>query len=240
MARFARMVTPGWKGLALVVECLTLACGATAQCGTSPARPITLNRRAATALILSQVKPEYPPLAKVNYIQGRVRVQVSVSLEGKVTDASVVEGHPFLAAAALKAVRHWLYQPFKTTAGAVPFVTLVDVNFALRNTKVNQLPPQPEQDLSRQIRPPEMLKQPPVHSPLMRVRVLVSDEGEALDVNPVAGSPFQYATALKFVEHCQFQPARWGPLAVPWYLNVDVPAQDQPASDDQDHDQRHE
>jgi TonB family protein len=232
MARIGMTVSPGWKVLALIVECLNLACGAAAQCVSSPTHPVTLNRRAATALILSQVKPEYPPLAKVNYIQGRVRVQVSVSLEGKVTEANAVEGHPFLAAAALKAVRHWLYQPFKMGAGAVPFVTLVDVNFALRNTKINQLPPQPEEDLSRQIRPPEMLSQPPVHSPLTRVRVLVGDEGEALDVNPVPGSPFQYATALKFVEHCQFQPAHWGRLPVPWYLNVDVPAPAEQASGD--------
>jgi TonB family protein len=232
MARVIRMVTPGYKFLALVLECLMVTCGAAAQCGSSPPRPVTLNRRTATALILSQVKPEYPPLAKVNYIQGRVRLQVSVSLEGKVTTANVIEGHPFLAAAALKAVRHWLYQPFKTGAGAFPFVTLVDVNFALRNTKINQLPPQPEEDLSRQIRPPEMLSQPPAHFPTMHVRVLVSDQGEALDVNPVAGSSFQYDTALKFVEHCQFQPARWGRLAVPWYLNVDVPAQDEQASGD--------
>ena len=138
--------------------------------------------------------------------------------------ANVYQGHPFLAAAALNAVHHWLYTPLKTGQGAVPFVAMVEVNFALRSIKVEQLPPQPEQDLSRQIHPPEMLKKPPANTQLVHMRVLVNDEGSAIDVNPVGGFPVQFDSALKLVEQCKFQPAHWGPLAVPWYLDVDVPA----------------
>lgn len=217
------------KLLALSTACLALASVAGAQTESSNPQPVTLNRKAATTLIVEQVKPEYPALAKVNYIQGKVRLQVLVSPEGKVTRANVVQGHPFLAAAALKAVRRWLYLPFKTASGPLPFVTLVDMNFALRNIKRDQVPPEPEQDLSRQIRPPAMLTPPSAQARVRHVRVLVNDDGQVLDVNPVVGFPYQYDEALKLVEHCQFRPAHWGPLAVPWYLDIDVPVEDQPA-----------
>lgn len=217
------------KVVALSTACLAMAALAGAQTESSNPEPVTLNRKTATTLIVAQVKPEYPALAKVNYIQGRVRLQVLVSPEGKVTQANVVQGHPFLAAAALKAVRRWLYLPFKTERGPLSFVTLVEVNFALRNKRLEQIPPQPEQDLSRQIRPPAMLTPPASHARLKHVRVLVNDDGQVLDVNPVDGFPYQYDKALKLVEQCQFRPAHWGPLAVPWYLDIDVPVEDQPA-----------
>jgi len=217
------------KLLALSTAFLALAAFAGAQTEPPNPQPVTLNRKTANTLIVEQVKPEYPALAKVNYIQGKVRLQVLVSPEGKVARANVVQGHPFLAAAALKAVRHWLYSPFRTASGALPFVTLVDMNFALRNMRQDQLPPQPEQDLSRQIRPPAMLTPPASRARLRHLRVLVSDDGQVLDVNPVDGFPYQYDKALKLVEQCQFRPAHWGPLAVPWYLDIDVPVEDQPA-----------
>ena len=230
MARLFDHSHAGWNAATLALECLALACAAAAQTNSSPAQIITLSKKTAASLILHQPKPEYPPLAKVNYIQGKVRLQVLVSPEGKVIEANVFQGHPFLAAAALDAVRHWLYRPLRTATGAVPFVTMVDVNFALRSIKIEQLPPKAEQDLSRQIHPPQMLKKPPANSPLVHVRVLVNDEGEAIDVNPVEGFPVQYDSALKLVEQCKFQPAHWGPLAVPWYLDVDIPAGSPPAS----------
>jgi TonB family protein len=218
------------KAATLAVECLALACWVAAQTDSSSKAPAVVNRKEAATMILAQGRPEYPPLAKVNYIQGRVHIQVLVSPEGKVVEANVLEGHPFLAAAALRAVRNWVYRPLQTAAGNVAFVTLVDVNFSLRNTIANKLPPDPEKDLSRQVRPPEVLDKPPAHAPLLHVRVLINDEGQAIDVNPVEGFPAHYGEALKFAEHCKFQPARWGPLAVPWYLDVDVPLDEVPAT----------
>jgi TonB family protein len=230
MAKSSNGDRSGWKAASLAFECLALACIATAQTDSSSTAPVVLNRKDAAGLILAQGKPEYPPLAKVNYIQGKVHIQVLVSSEGKVIEANVVEGHPFLAAAALNSVRRWMYKPLKTAAGNIPFVTLVDVNFSLRSTHVDKLPPDAEKDLSRQIRPPAVLDKPPAHAPLVHIRVLVNDEGQAIDVNPIEGFPSHYSAALRFAEHCKFQPARWGPLAVPWYLEVDVPAEDHPAS----------
>jgi len=219
-----------WKLAALCSLWAVVARPGVAQIQVVQTTPLNLNRKAAAALILSQTKPEYPSIAKVNYIQGKVRLQLLVSPEGRVAEANVVQGHPILAAAALKAVRRWLYAPFKTPIGPVPFVTRVDVNFALHNYGQRDFPPEADRDLSRQIRPPSLINPPEPAGEAKHFRVLVGDDGRALDINPIEGFPIQYESALKLVGHLLFRPAHWGPLTVPWYLDIAVPAPDQPPS----------
>jgi TonB family protein len=214
----------------LALGCLSLACFAGAQTQSSKTEPVVLSRKDAAHLVLSQAIPDYPALAKVNYIQGRVRMQVLVSGEGKVVEANVVQGHPFLAVAALNAVRQWVYKPFLGPVGPLPFVTVVEVNFTLRNIEPDKFPPEPVKDLDRQVRPPHVLDKPPVQSHLVHLRVLVSDEGQAIDVNPVDGFPSHYDAEMRMAGHFKFEPARWGTITVPWYLDVEVPAEVPPAS----------
>jgi TonB family protein len=209
--------------IALVVLCLAAA--ATAQ--TDPAAPATvvLKSKAASKLLLDQEKPEYPTLAKVNYIQGQVRLQVAVNPEGKVREVHVVRGHAFLAAAAMKAIAHWVYRPYKTIAGPKGFLTFVDVNFNLRYHRIESQPPEPETFLSRQVKPPEVLEKTPAAAPnaLLRLRVLVSAEGRAMDSELVEGPVSLISSARRNLEGWTFRPARWGNHSVPWYLDVDVP-----------------
>ncbi len=189
--------------------------------------PIVLGRKQASRLLLSQVKPDYPPLARVNYIQGRVRMEVTVKRDGHVGDAHVVRGHPFLAASAIKAIRRWVYRPFMTAAGPAPFETDVDVNFALRVTRADRLPPNPELDVMREVRPPQLVAPPPCSpgpaADEVRLRVLVDEDGKVMDLTPLGGRPAQVEAAEKEVESWKFRPARWGNLMVPWYVDVAVP-----------------
>jgi len=55
--------------------------------------------------ILRRVEPEFPPGAK-----GTVILEVTIGLDGSVTDVRVLRGDPALDAAALKAVRQWLFE----------------------------------------------------------------------------------------------------------------------------------
>ncbi len=57
--------------------------------------------------IKNQVAPIYPELAKSMHIQGTVKVEVTISPTGNVTNTKVVGGHPVLADAAVKAVQKW-------------------------------------------------------------------------------------------------------------------------------------
>jgi len=218
-----RVVAP----VVLAVLWLATAPGANAQAYLTTPGTVVLKSKAATKLLVDQEKPEYPTLAKVNYIQGSVRLQVLVDPKGKVYEAHVLKGHAFLAAAALKSIRKWVYRPYKTDTGPTDFATLVDFNFALRTQKVNDLPPEPEDFLSRQVKPPAVLVASPAApgATRLRLRVLVSAEGSAMDSELIQGPPSLFGNARRSLERWTFQPARWGNHAVPWYMEVDVPVE---------------
>ncbi|HLW79013.1 MAG TPA: energy transducer TonB, partial [Terriglobia bacterium] len=158
-----------------------------ARCAAQSARDAAgldvLDNKSAARLLVDEIKPEYPPLAKVNYIQGSVRVQLRVTREGHVAEAHIVRGHPFLAEATLQAVRHWIYRPLARGSEVREFLTFVDVKFSLRGRNLENLPPTPEQDLDRQVQPPALLGDAPADpSPdAVRMRVLVGAKGHVLD-----------------------------------------------------------
>ena len=52
----------------------------------------------------------YPALAKQYRLAGRVRIEVTVSMDGTVRRTRLVGGSPLLAGAALDAVRQWKYE----------------------------------------------------------------------------------------------------------------------------------
>lgn len=212
---------------ALAAWCLWTTLAATAQTSPSAAVPARLDAKVASRLIVNQVRPEYPTVAKLNFIQGSVRMQVLVTSQGSVGEAHVIKGHPILAASALGAVRRWLFRPFRTETGPTAFSTLVDVVFSLQTRKMTPLPSEPEEYLDRQVKPPEVPETPagPSNGASVRLRVLVSDKGQAIDTRPLQGQPAHYATARKIVACWAFKPARWGTLAIPWYLDVDVPVE---------------
>lgn len=187
--------------------------------------PVSLTSKQATRLLLDQARPEYPPLAKVNYIQGPVQIQVEITRDGKVAKAHVVRGHPILAASALKAVRGWIYRPLQTPSGPSGFLTTVEMKFSLRPHKTDTLPIEPERYLSRQVKPPEVIGRPawPSPSAVAHMRVLLNDQGEVIDAEPVPRTGTNLEAAERSLEGWTFRPAHWGSLPIPWYLDVDVP-----------------
>jgi TonB family protein len=223
-ANYVLSGTRAWL-VVLVVAIWSASPPVTAQSEAVAQRPVELNRKIATRLLVSQVEPEYPSIARVNYIRGQVRMLVTVTSSGRVSFAHVLQGHPFLAASALQAIRQWVYHPLVTASGPAEFQTMVDVNFTLRNIRADRLPPDPYQDLDRQVRPPEALGMPPDATAVdcVRMRVLVNDRGHAIDVTPLTGRPSLFRAARQRIEGWEFRPARWGNLKVPWYLDVTVP-----------------
>lgn len=214
----------------IVVFCAATAQGATRGCGVTPGtQPFQLDRHTATRLLVNQTRPSYPPLARINYIRGHVRVLVTVNCRGKVQQAHVVLGHPFLAAAALRAIRRWVYRPFETRTGPVPFQTVVDVDFSLLSPHLERLPPKPEQWVERGVTPPRIVTKPAMKGAksVVRLRVLVNAQGRAADFTLLSGDAGQLEAAKEIVSHWKFKPARWGNIDVPWYLEVNVPLRDQ-------------
>jgi TonB family protein len=61
--------------------------------------------------LVHKTAPAYPAMARQYHITGMVKLEVTVSGEGKVTNTKVAAGHPMLTAAAVDAVSHWQYEP---------------------------------------------------------------------------------------------------------------------------------
>jgi TonB family protein len=57
------------------------------------------------------VTPTYPAIARAAHASGQVTVLVIIDKEGKVMAAQIVDGHPLLIAAALKAARDSRFTP---------------------------------------------------------------------------------------------------------------------------------
>lgn len=83
------------------------------------------------ALILEQVQPVYPLLARKARIQGSVKLQAVIGTNGRIKDLRVINGHPFLVNAALDAVRRWIYRPTVLNGSAVEVNTDIVVRFEL-------------------------------------------------------------------------------------------------------------
>ncbi len=83
------------------------------------------------AKLIRQVNPIYPPLARQARIAGTVRLTAIISREGAIRNLQVLSGHPLLTAAALDAVKQWLYQPTLLNEEPVEVITQIDVNFTL-------------------------------------------------------------------------------------------------------------
>src|SRR5579883_2073158 len=63
------------------------------------------------AMLISQPRPIYPPLAKQARISGTVTLNAVIGKDGHIANLSVAKGHPLLIQAALDAVKNWVYKP---------------------------------------------------------------------------------------------------------------------------------
>lgn len=204
----------------------------------APSRQITsLVSREASKLLIHVENPTYPPIARINFIQGTVKLEIRVSAKGHVVETHVVKGEPLLAAAALRAVQKWRYRPYVSTRGPESFVTYVIIKFSLSTYSFSfkrRLPTHANAFLKKQIRPPEVVYRPKSKrsASWARMKVLVGSDGEVLDVTPLGKGKPVSRLARKDLKAWKFKPARWGALAVPWYITVQVPLETAPLQQD--------
>jgi len=110
--------------------------GATATTAGPPANGAAERLRVSQAisqgLLLSQVPPVYPPLARQARIQGSVVLDAQIGDDGTVESLTVVSGHPMLIQSAMDAVKQWRYKPFFVNGAPVAVLTQITVNFQLQ------------------------------------------------------------------------------------------------------------
>jgi periplasmic protein TonB len=60
--------------------------------------------------VKNRVTPDYPSLAKQMNVTGKVKVETTISPDGRVTNTKVVGGSPILVNAAIDALRKWRFE----------------------------------------------------------------------------------------------------------------------------------
>ncbi len=113
---------------------LRIAPSATAASAVAPSMTpskIRVGGNVQSAMLIEQQRPIYPPDAKAARIQGKVQLQATIGPDGHVQNLDVLNGDPSLAAAAVDAVKNWVYKPTLLNGNPVTVVTVIDVNFTL-------------------------------------------------------------------------------------------------------------
>jgi protein TonB len=81
--------------------------------------------------LLNQVKPVYPQDAFIKKIEGTVLVEAVVDATGHVVNPRVVKSIPILDAAAIVAVKQWLFAPARHHGVAVATVIRAPIQFRI-------------------------------------------------------------------------------------------------------------
>jgi protein TonB len=80
---------------------------------------------------ITKVPPAYPDLAREAGVDGTVQVQALVGKDGRVKDTRVVKSIPMLDAAAIAAVKQWVFKPALSNNKPVAVWVAVPVRFTL-------------------------------------------------------------------------------------------------------------
>jgi protein TonB len=79
---------------------------------------------------ISKVKPLYPPNARKMNAAGMVEVQITISEEGRVVEATAISGHIALRSAAVEAARQWVFQPAILSGAPIRVKSVLTFTFA--------------------------------------------------------------------------------------------------------------
>lgn len=80
------------------------------------------------------VAPEYPAQLKRDGVSGVVSLSVTITEEGKVSEAKVVKSsHPEFDAPAVAAVKEWRFKPAKKDGKPVALTIRLPVQFAVKD-----------------------------------------------------------------------------------------------------------
>jgi TonB family protein len=61
--------------------------------------------------VKTKTVPEYPELARRINATGKVKIEATISADGRVTSTKVIGGSPLLVGAATDALKKWRFEP---------------------------------------------------------------------------------------------------------------------------------
>jgi protein TonB len=92
---------------------------------------VRVSQGVSQGLLIHQVKPTYPALARQARIYGSVVLQAVIAKDGSIQGLHVMSGHPMLTQSAIDAVKQWRYKPYFLNGEPVEVETQITVNFTL-------------------------------------------------------------------------------------------------------------
>jgi protein TonB len=109
--------------------------------GTSTSSPTVVRAATPTKLrisdgvsagmLLSPIRPTYPPIAIATRTQGIVVVTATIDKSGRIVGAQAISGPPILRGAAIEAVRLARYRPYLLNGQPTEVDTTISVNFRM-------------------------------------------------------------------------------------------------------------
>jgi protein TonB len=96
-----------------------------------PVVPVRVGGQIKEPRKVKHVPPVYPEAARQARLRGAVIVEAVIGPDGRVHEARLLRGVPLLDAAALEAVRQWVYTPTLVSGVPVPVVMTITVSFNL-------------------------------------------------------------------------------------------------------------
>lgn len=96
-----------------------------------PEGPMHLTSQMIQSKAVRKIQPPYPIIAKNVKASGPVQIQIMISEDGTVDEATVLSGHPLLRDAALQAARQWVFSPTLLNNKPVRIVGVITFNFTL-------------------------------------------------------------------------------------------------------------
>jgi|SRR5687767_6845524 len=93
------------------------------------AAPVRVGGNIKPPVKVKDVPAVYPDDARRAGIRGMVILEVTIGADGRVSDARVLRSIPLLDAAAVEAVKQWVYEPTMVNGRAVPLRMTATVNF---------------------------------------------------------------------------------------------------------------
>ncbi len=96
----------------------------------SPQAPEKVSESILQSRAITRVKPAYPPSAKKMNATGSVEVQVTISEEGFVVEATAISGHFALRSAAVESARQWVFKPALLNGAPARVKSVLTFDFA--------------------------------------------------------------------------------------------------------------
>lgn len=97
----------------------------------APPQRIEVSQGVTQGLLIRQVKPQYPAMAREMRVEGDVLLEAVIDKDGAVSDVRAISGPAMLIPPALQAVRQWRYKPYLLNGQPVEVETKIKLQFRL-------------------------------------------------------------------------------------------------------------